>query len=109
MSIRIHFHDDIRHSQKIQLEFNALVERLREEFPEAKKFEISFNRSGDLYDTHVHITGKELSVAARAKSRVMHDALVDGLDRAHRQLRKHHDKQIFGHRREAMRNSHLIS
>jgi len=51
-------------------------------------------------------TGKEIDLAGRAKHRDSAElAAREAFQRAHSQLRKHHDKQIFKHRRDGHEKS----
>ncbi|MFQ5514268.1 MAG: HPF/RaiA family ribosome-associated protein [Myxococcota bacterium] len=104
MTNRIHFHD-LPHSRRVKEEFERLATSLRDEFPEIQKLEVSLNHSHEDKETHVHVTGKDLELAARAACRELHDSLVEAFDRLRRQLRKRHDKVIYARRREAQKNS----
>ena len=106
MSFRIHFHDDIRRSNRLHEECERICEGLRTEFPEAGKFEISLHRTGDEYETNIHVTGKDLSMAASAHRRTLKESTAEAFSRLQRQLRKRHDKQISTRRREAHRTAY---
>jgi ribosome-associated translation inhibitor RaiA len=60
---------------------------------------------GPEHETHVHINGKDLDVASRAKAIDLLGSVNDAFEKARRQLRKRHDKQIFSRRREPHRTS----
>ncbi len=98
MSFRIHFHD-IPHSDAIRDECEQLATALREEFPEASKCEVTVTHAGEKHELHLHVTGKDIDVAAHAQARELRETVSEAFDRARRQLRKHHDKQIFARRR----------
>jgi len=103
MNFRIHFHD-VPHSDEIKQECERLVDSLQQEFPETSKFEVSLNHTGEEHETHMHVTGKDLEVAAKANGRELRDSIAEAFERLRRQLRKHHDKQIFARRRGAQRS-----
>ncbi len=105
MSFRIHF-QDVPHSDSIREECEATAGALRAEFPETSKVEVTLTHTGEDHSTHVHVTGKDLDLASRAESRELREALNEAFERVRKQLRKHHDKVIFGRRREAQKASH---
>ena len=100
MSFRLNFRDTA-HSDLLQGECEGLAQTLRDEFPETTRVEVTVGHDRGEYEAHVHITGRDIDMAASAKSR---DSLVvaarDAFTRAHAQLRKHHDKLIFKPRRD---------
>ena len=104
MSFEIRFHD-VPHSDKTRGECEELAQGLEAEFPETEKFEVTVSRNGELYETHLHVTGRHLSVNSSAESRELRDTMVEAFEKAHTQLRKHHDKQIYGRRREGQKSS----
>ena len=63
--------------------------------------EVNLHHDRDEYEAHVHVTGKDIDLASSAKTR---ESLVvaarEAFHRAHAQLRKHHDKAVFKHRRD---------
>jgi ribosomal subunit interface protein len=105
MSLRIHF-QDTPHTERTKQECERWVGVLEDEFPEVSKFEVTLTHAGDEHDIHVHITGKDLSFAARAKDRDQHTAIEDAFEKLRRQLRRHHDKQIFARRRDGKQTRH---
>lgn len=98
MSFRIHF-QDVPHSDKVRDECEQLAAALREEFPETSKCEVTITHSGEEKELHLHVTGKDVDLAARAQARDVHETVVEAFDRVRRQLRKRHDKKIFSGRR----------
>ena len=98
MSFRIHF-QDVPHSEAIREECEQLASSLREEFPETSKCEVTVTHTGDEKELHLHITGKDIDIAARARARDLRETMVDAFDRVRKQLRRRHDKQIFSRRR----------
>ena len=104
MPNRIHFHD-VPHSKKIKDEFETLAGSLRDDFPWILKIEVSLSHAQEEIESHVHITAKDFELAASATGREMSECLADAVDKARKQLRKHHDKVVFSHRRDAQRSS----
>ena len=98
MSFRIHF-QDVPHSDAIREECEQLASSLQDDFPETSKCEVTVTHTGEEKELHLHITGKDIDVAARAHARDLRETMVDAFDRVRKQLRKHHDKQIFSRRR----------
>lgn len=104
MSFQIRFQGDVPHSRRVAAECELICDQLSVEFPEASSFEVSLGRTGEQFDVHVHVTGRHVSLAAKAQQRVLGEALHAAFTRTERQLRKHHDKQIFARRREVHRH-----
>ena len=98
MSLQIHFHD-VPHSDTVRSACARLAEGLSQEFPETSKYEVTLSHSKGDHEAHVHVTGKDLDVAAAAQKRDLAEAMTEGFERVRRQLRKHHDKQISSRRR----------
>ncbi len=67
---------------------------LHDEFQGTSKVELSLNRSGENFEAHVHVTGKDIDIAAAAQHRAIREAAAEAIDRARKQLRKHRDKLI---------------
>ena len=67
---------------------------LHDEFQGTSKVELSLNRSGENFEARVHVTGKDIDIAAAAQHRAVREAAVEAIDRARKQLRKHRDKLI---------------
>jgi ribosome-associated translation inhibitor RaiA len=79
--------------------------QLRAEFPETTRVEVKVQRAGPEHETHIHVTGRELEVASRARGTDPLGSVHDAFEKARRQLRKHHDKRIYARRRDAHRGS----
>ena len=105
MSFQIHFHDGLPHSKNLQAECEQRSRELQGEFPETHKFEVAFSRSGERYEVHVHVRGKEGEVAASATHWVQKEAVQQAFSKTQRQLRKRHDKLIHARRRESNKNA----
>jgi ribosome-associated translation inhibitor RaiA len=94
MSFRIHYHH-VTHSDSLREQCERLAEGLRDEFPEAQSCEVSLQQNGTDREVIVHVTGKELDVASRARAMEFRDGVHDAFERVRRQLRTHHDKLVF--------------
>jgi ribosome-associated translation inhibitor RaiA len=100
MPFRMNFRDT-EHSPEIQSECEGLAQGVRDEFPETSRVEVTVGHDRGEFESHVHITGKDIDLVASAKSREsLIAAARDAFHKAHAQLRKHHDKAIFKHRRD---------
>jgi ribosomal subunit interface protein len=98
MSLRLSFHR-MPASDELRSECEERVRALQAEFPETTKFEVTLAHNGTEHETHVHLTGKDVELAAHARGHDVRVSLDEALEKARRQLRKHHDKQIFARRR----------
>ena len=97
---------DTPHSEVVQDECEGLAQTLRSEFPATTRVEVTVGHERDEYDAHVHVTGRDINMAARAKNREsILVAAREAFAKAHHQLRKHHDKQVFEPRREGHEKS----
>lgn len=99
MSLQIRF-EDLPHSTTAKTECEARVQDLKEQFPETTKYEVTLRHNKADHAVQLHVTGKDLEVTAHAEDHGLREAIVEAFERLERQLRKHHDKQIFGRRRE---------
>jgi ribosome-associated translation inhibitor RaiA len=104
VSVRVHF-QDVPHSERLRLSCEESASDLQQEFPETSKFEITLTHTGDTHETHIHVTGKDLEVAASGQALTLEESMTDALEKTRRQLRKHRDKLIFGRRRDAQKRS----
>ena len=78
---------------------------MREEFPEADSFEISFQIEGQEIECHAHVDGKRTRLAAHSTgAQHSKQAAENALDKLEREMRKDHDKRIFGNRRKAQKS-----
>jgi ribosome-associated translation inhibitor RaiA len=94
------------HSADLQSECELLAQGVRDEFPETSRVEVTLGHERGEFDAHVHVTGKDLDCAASSKSREsLAAAARDAFHKAHAQVRKHHDKAIFKHRRDGHERS----
>ena len=104
MSFRLHF-QNTDHEEWVREEAERLTGERQEEFPATAKFEVTVSQNGEAYSTHLHVTGRHISINSTAESRELRETLGEAFEKAHRQLRKHHDKSIFGKRREGQKAS----
>ena len=105
MTFRLHFRD-MPHSERVRRICASQAQSLEHEFPETSKIELTLTQDGEEHEAHVHVTGKNLDVAASATGRVQRQTIDEALERARKQIRKHHDKQIMCRRREGHRSAH---
>lgn len=74
------------------------------EFPETSHYELSIEPSGREIGCHGHVNGKHTRVAAHSQGRASARQAADSvLEKLERELRREHDKRIFGRRRKAQR------
>jgi ribosome-associated translation inhibitor RaiA len=103
MNLRIRF-QEVPQSKAVHRECERLAGELQEEFPEISRFDVSVTHDGDDREMHLHITGKDVDLSARAQSRETREVVTQVFDRIRKQLRRHHDKQIFAHRRSVQKS-----
>jgi ribosomal subunit interface protein len=77
---------------------------LAEEFHEVGRFEITLELEGAGYLVHGHATGKNTDVATQADATDPGPAVDMVFEKIAKQLRRHHDKRIFTHRRDAQKD-----
>lgn len=100
MAFHIQFRD-VPHSDELRAECEGRAAGMRQEFPEAMRVEVTLQRQRDAYEAHVHTTGKHVNFVGAGRSpESLVVAAREAFDKVHAQLRKHHDKQVFAHRRE---------
>ena len=104
--IVIHF-NDVPIDKDLREHLEGRCEHLAAEFPEATSFEIHL--SGELEGArchgHGHVTGKRTRAAAHAESaNNLRHAGDQVIEKFERELRREHDKRIFGPRREAQKS-----
>ena len=76
---------------------------LAHEFHEMDRLEIHAEADGNHFVVHGHATGKGTNVATHASASEVVPATDQVLDKLERQLRRAHDKRIFGQRRDAQK------
>ncbi len=98
MNVRVEFRD-VQLSERVREECENAASALEQEFPQMQSCDVRVSHDGELHEAHVHVTGKGVDIAASASEREIRDAVHEALERARKQLRKHHDKKIFARRR----------
>jgi ribosome-associated translation inhibitor RaiA len=100
MAFHIHFRD-VPHSDALRDECEGWATTMRDEFPETTRVEVTLQQARDAYEAHVHTTGKHVNFVGSGRSpESLVVAAREAFDKVHAQLRKHHDKQVFAHRRD---------
>jgi len=83
---------------------NRRCEELAAEFPEADGFDISLQAEGSKIECHAHVAGKRTRLAAHASGASSPRQAAEGtLDKLEKEMRREHDKRIFGARRKAQK------
>jgi ribosome-associated translation inhibitor RaiA len=82
----------------------ARCRALAEEFPEPTHLEVTLAQERTGFSAHAHATGKTV-LAASATAPELTLAADRALEKLGKELRRAHDKRIFAHRREAMREN----
>ena len=102
-AVVIHFKDlDVDEDLREALEKRC--SHLHDEFHEIDRFEITLEEDGTEYRAHGHVTGKGTDVGTHVTASQAALAADRLLDKVERQLRRIHDKRIFGQRRDARRD-----
>jgi ribosome-associated translation inhibitor RaiA len=76
---------------------------LADEFSEASRFELSFENHGMSVRGQVHATGRRTDLATHAEASDPGIVVDRVLDKIEKQLRRIHDKRVYGRRRDAQR------
>ena len=95
--------DDVPLAEPLRRTCGERAEELAAEFPQTTRIEVKLQRAGSKHETSIHVTGKDVEIAARARSNDPRTSVEDAFEKTRRQLRKHHDKQVFGRRRGGQR------
>ncbi len=104
--MNLHLHaDDLENPDAIRDACSERAAELRDEFPETTRLEVTLQRVGVKYEVHVRVNGKDLEVAARGRAADALGSVTEAFDKTRRQLRKHHDKMVFGPRRGPQRSN----
>ena len=102
-SVFLHFRD-VESDEAVRESVQRRCDHLADEFHEVNRFELTISENGPGFSVHGHATGKNTDVATHADAEQARVASDQVLDKIERQLRKVHDKRIFGRRREAQRD-----
>ena len=101
-SVVLHFRD-VEVDETVRESVHRRCDHLADEFHEVNRFEVTISESGAGFSAHGHATGKNTDVATHADAGAARVASDQVLDKIERQLRRVHEKRIFGRRREARR------
>ena len=101
-SVVIHF-KEVEQDEPLRESIQKKGQHLGNEFHEVSKIEISLAPNGAGFIANGHVTGKGTDIATQVEASELTPAVDSVFDKVERQLRKHHDKRIFGQRREAQR------
>ena len=108
-SVLIHLKDldlDREVDEGVRSLIDRRCEQLAGEFREVDRVEIKVEEDGgNGFVVHGHATGKNTNVATHASASDVMPATDQVLDKIERQLRRAHDKRIFGRRRDAQKTS----
>ena len=94
---------DIEHDDDVHSHLERRLRQIAEDFPEASHCELSLSADSIDINAHAHASGKRIDLAAHAATQDVRAAGELALDKLTRELRREHDKRIFGRRREARR------
>jgi ribosomal subunit interface protein len=107
--VLVHF-KDLEFESDVDEGVRNLIDRrcahLADEFREVTRFEINLSQDGNGFVVHGHATGKNTNVATHAAASEAAPATDQVLGKIERQLRRMHDKRIFGQRRDAQKDPH---
>jgi ribosome-associated translation inhibitor RaiA len=95
---------DIEPDDEVRERAEKRCRALAEEFPEPTHIEVTLAEERTGFSAHAHATGTT-ECAASATAPELALAADRALERLARELRRAHDKRIFGQRREAMRQN----
>lgn len=101
--VDIHFRD-MPVDEKLRAELQKRCAALAREFPELTHLELSLAPDGGGHAATGHASGKATQVASHASGAEPGPCAERLLDKLRQQLRRHHDKRIFSHRREAQQH-----
>ena len=105
-AVLVHF-KDLELESEVDEGVRSLIDRrceqLADEFREVARFEINVEEDGSGFVVHGHATGKNTNVATHVTATDVLPATDQVLDKIERQLRRLHDKRIFGRRRDAQK------
>jgi ribosomal subunit interface protein len=106
-SVVVHLKDidvEVEVEDRVRSSIEKRCERMAEEFEEVGRFEITVAENGGSFAVNGHATGKNTDVATHAEASEPGPAADLVLDKIERQLRRVHDKRIFGRRRDARKD-----
>jgi ribosome-associated translation inhibitor RaiA len=95
---------DIEHDDDVHSHLESRLRQIAYDFPEASHCELSLTADALDITAHAQARGKRLDLASHAVTQDVRAAGERALDKLQRELRREHDKRIFGRRREARRD-----
>jgi len=95
---------NIEQDDEIRSHLQRRLQQISDDFPETSRCELNLLADSDQFTAHAHATGKRIDLAAHAASDNVRAAGESALGKLVRELRRHHDKQIFMRRRAARRD-----
>ena len=101
-SVVLHFRD-VEVDEAVREFVHRRCDHLADEFHEVNRFELTISENGAGFSVHGHATGKNTDVATHADAEIVRAASDQVLDKIERQLRRVHEKRIFGLRRAVRR------
>ena len=94
---------DVATDEGLREHLEQRCRNLAQEFPETTHYELTLSPDSKHIAAHAHVSGKNTQVASHATSEDPRQAADRALDKLERELRRVHDKRIFGQRREAQK------
>jgi ribosomal subunit interface protein len=102
-TVVIHF-KEVTHDEPLKDSIESQCRHLADHFHEITRIEVSLEQSAAGFTAHGHVTGKGIDVATQFEAKLLPPAVDLVFEKLDRQLRKIHDKRIFGQRRDAQRD-----
>ena len=98
-------HRDVPIGERLLSSIEERCNSLADEFREASRFELFFEPSGAGVRGQAHAVGRHTDLSTHAEASLPAIAADRVLDKIERQLRRVHDKRVFGRRREQQRKA----
>ena len=94
-------HRDVHIGAQLLESIERRCATLADEFAEASRFELTFENNGMSVRGQAHATGRRTDLSTHAEASEPGIVVDRVLDKIERQLRRGHDKRVFGRRRSA--------
>jgi ribosome-associated translation inhibitor RaiA len=101
-TVVIRFKDMANH-ESLRSALESRMYHLANEFPETTHFELTLEPEAGDISAHSHVSGRHTDLAAHARAADLQQAGERSIDKLERELRREHDKRIFGNRRSAQK------
>ena len=101
-TVVIHF-NHMSKDRDVQTQLRKRCDHLASEFPETAHYEVSLTPDASEIRADGHVSGRHTHVAAHASAGDLRQAGERVINKLRNELRRHHDKRIFSHRREAQK------